>query len=537
MYECPNCSANLKYNISKQALFCDHCNTTLDPYSFHKEFDAEENTSFGVTIFTCPQCGGELMTDDSTAATFCSFCGSSTILDSRVSMEKRPDYIIPFSLDEEACKKSYKKMIRRAIFAPKELSDPEHIQKFRGIYMPYWVYSFGRKGQVTFDGQRTKRKGDYIHTKHYDIDCEVDMEYNGLAYDASSTFYDSLSDAIAPFSIEQGKPFHPAFLSGFYADTSDIDERLYKEEAQNIALGNAIRQIRKKPIFASYTPPTDASLKSALYFPQTKESLGLFPVWFLSYKKEDRIVYAVINGQNGRVAADLPVDKKKYLLGSALLTVPIFILLNMLFTIKPTILLWISLLLSLFCIFLTNKQMKHIIERETFAKDKGVLGKPGTDTFLPEEYYTEPQENPDSASALKTKLIAIWKLLPTWLWLIILLSVGNLLLIGYNILIPLIVLSIPYILLQRTISKPKHNKSFLETLKRILPYIKYPLISILLSIGILLWNPVYDTFYYIGVIVCMLMTALTFTDLIELHNKLTTRKLPQLNKRGGDENA
>ena len=80
MYECPNCSANLKYNISKQALFCEHCETTMDPYSFHKESDAEESLSFGVTVFTCPQCGGELMTDDTTAATFCSFCGSSTIL-------------------------------------------------------------------------------------------------------------------------------------------------------------------------------------------------------------------------------------------------------------------------------------------------------------------------------------------------------------------------------------------------------------------------------------------------------------------------
>ena len=58
MYECPNCNANLKYNISKQALFCEHCDTTMDPYSFQKESDAEESTSFGVTIFTCPQCGG-----------------------------------------------------------------------------------------------------------------------------------------------------------------------------------------------------------------------------------------------------------------------------------------------------------------------------------------------------------------------------------------------------------------------------------------------------------------------------------------------
>lgn len=534
MYECPNCSANLKYNISKQALFCEHCSTTMDPYSFYKESDAEESTSFGVTIFTCPQCGGELMTDDTTAATFCSFCGSSTILDSRVSMEKCPDYIIPFSLDEDACKKSYKKMMRRAIFAPKELSDPEHIQKFRGIYMPYWVYSFGRKGQVTFDGQRRKRKGDYIHTKHYDIDCEVDMEYDGLAYDASSTFYDSLSDAIAPFHTDKGQPFHLAFLSGFYADTSDIDERLYREDAQNIAWGDAIHRIRKKPIFFSYEKPSIASLKNALFFPQTTESLGLFPVWFLSYKKDDRVAYAVINGQTGRAAADLPVDKKKYLIGSALLTLPIFLLLNILFTIKPTTLLWFSIVLSLLCIFLASKQMTHIKERETFANDKGVLGKSTNETFMPEEYYIKKKQTDRNLLVIKL-VVAFSILLVVWAISYMMRIFSNTM--STYMVIMMLWMCLPIFIIPIFTMGSKLNKEFFKGLKQKLPYVKYPLISIVLAILILIWNPVYDIFYYIGVIVCMLMAALTFTDLIELHNRLTTRKLPQLNKRGGDENA
>lgn len=55
MYECPNCSANLKYSISKQALFCEHCDTCLDPYSFHKDMDTEKSSFFSVTIFTRPK--------------------------------------------------------------------------------------------------------------------------------------------------------------------------------------------------------------------------------------------------------------------------------------------------------------------------------------------------------------------------------------------------------------------------------------------------------------------------------------------------
>ena len=86
MYECPNCSGNLKFHIGKQALYCDHCDTEIDPYAFHKEQDAEEKEYYDVTVFKCPQCGGEILADDTTAATFCSYCGGSTIMRNMCAM-------------------------------------------------------------------------------------------------------------------------------------------------------------------------------------------------------------------------------------------------------------------------------------------------------------------------------------------------------------------------------------------------------------------------------------------------------------------
>ena len=160
MYECPNCASNLKFDIARQQLYCEYCDTTVDPYQFYKEKDAEETVAEGmegtgtgeyrVTVFTCPQCGGQIISEDTTAATFCSFCGASTILDSRISREKRPGYIIPFTKTKDDCRKSYAKMMRRAVFAPEELKNEELIERFRGIYMPYWVYSFEKKGEISF---------------------------------------------------------------------------------------------------------------------------------------------------------------------------------------------------------------------------------------------------------------------------------------------------------------------------------------------------------------------------------------------------
>lgn len=60
MYECPSCAENLRYHIKKKMLYCDHCETTMDPYAFQKGQDAEERTDYDVAIFSCPQCGGTL---------------------------------------------------------------------------------------------------------------------------------------------------------------------------------------------------------------------------------------------------------------------------------------------------------------------------------------------------------------------------------------------------------------------------------------------------------------------------------------------
>ena len=51
---------------------------------------------------------------------------------------------------------------------------------------------------------------------------------------------------------------------------------------------------------------------------------SMFPVWFMSYRNGDRITYATVNGQTGKVAADLPIDIKKYLLFSGVLALIIF---------------------------------------------------------------------------------------------------------------------------------------------------------------------------------------------------------------------
>ena len=42
------------------------------------------------------------------------------------------------------------------------------------------------------------------------------------------------------------------------------------------------------------------------------------------YKNNENIYYAVVNGQNGKVAIDIPIDYKRYIIFSLILSVLLF---------------------------------------------------------------------------------------------------------------------------------------------------------------------------------------------------------------------
>lgn len=367
MFACPNCGGNLKFDIPSQQLGCEYCQTLVDPYTFeNKEKDAIETQEYDATIFTCPQCGGEILSTDTSAAEFCTFCGASTILYSRISKEKRPDYILPFTQTKEDCKNAYANIMKHAIFAPKALKDPKRIDGFRGIYMPYWAFHLSQNGPFSLRGSRTRRRGDYVYTDHYALRGEIDAYYKGLSYDASSSFDDSISEKLAPFDIKQMKDFTPAFLSGFYADTADVAFEAYQAEAEKIAYDNSIQKVYHSFPGISITNVSDPTIPTKV----EQVERTMFPVWFMSYRNEDRVIYATVNGQTGRVVADLPIDPKKYMIGSLLLAVPIFILLNLFFTIIPSILLILSAILGFLSVFIYAVEEGRLKKKEEAPKRK-----------------------------------------------------------------------------------------------------------------------------------------------------------------------
>lgn len=574
MYECPNCGGALKFDIPSQQLKCDYCNTLLDPYTPLKAKNAvdvvaepvSESTeqagsaenqdinhkpdmaqapykrkmrpTYEATVFTCPQCGGEILSTDHEAAGFCSFCGSPTIFEKRIQQEECPEFIIPFQKTKADCKQEYAKLMKRAIFAPKELKDPQYIDGFRGIYMPYWAYMVTHKGNAGFSGVKKYRRGDYDYTDQYRLSGYVDAYYKGMSYDASSSFDDTISETIAPYDVRGMKTFTPAFLSGFYGDTADVDSKVYEEDAKKFANERTYEVASKLPAFSGYGFQNDAKKNqefvssSVLHTHCEEVNSTMFPVWFLSYRKGDRVAYATVNGQTGKVSADVPVDVKKYLLGALALTVPVFIILNIMLSMKATSLLILAAILAVVSIFLYREEMKKVIQRENHEEDKGLHSKTKAKKLNKKQAKTKR----DIKINKEGSFISLMNFVGIGFYIIVLFPLATRLLSTFIkgntifIIVPVCIVGI--------IASIWAYRTWLdwEDRKKI-PGFAGAAIAVLVATLIIICHPTSDIFYYAGTIISIVSVCFTILEMITTYNVLATRKLPQFNKTGGDDRA
>lgn len=529
MYACPTCGAGLVFDPKTQNLLCLSCRNQYDPENIEKmrldqakevETQIDTEKEYEAISYKCSHCGAELITTDETITTFCSFCRIGTMLDRKTIKKKKPDYIIPFKITKEECKEIYINKIKKSLFAPKNMIETQEVEKIRGIYMPYWVYSFEKHGNDISKGEKySHRSGDYVYYDDYSLTTNVDANCSGITHDATSNFYDRLSESIAPYTVKEKKNFSPAYLSGNYADNEDVDDNTYLIENKEIASEHLSKMLGKEKEYHKYKAKPHIDLS------KSRAELALFPVYFLATanNRKNRISYAVINGQTGKIAADIPIDFKKFAVFSAILATVLFVLLNLFLTISMPMLITCSILFNIASLFILLKQNKKISIREREADDKGVQAKKT-------ENKNESISSKNKKKAKKNGGIT--------LAVIIILSV-----ISFNLL-PFIIVAlaeypniIQYIgmaviigtvfaMIMRKILKPENDTSMYK-----------PICGLLITLIVFCLKPASDVYYYTAAIISIGITSLSFYNIIDKFNILTTRKLPQLGSRGGDENA
>lgn len=338
-YKCPCCGGAITFDTATQNMKCPYCGTeyeteTLKSYdeSLKEEISDDmkwESTAGsewktgevdGLRTYVCNSCGGEIVTDATTVATSCPFCENPVIMMGQLSGTLKPDYVIPFKIDKKQAKSILRKHYSGKRLLPKVFKDENHIDEVKGIYVPFWLFDADADARIRYRATRVRTWStsdyDYTETSFYSVSRAGNIGFNHVPVDGSSKMADDLMESIEPFDFSEALDFQTAFLSGYLADKYDVDDE------QSIGRANARIKQSTEDAFSStvrgYTTVTPEATGITLRNGTAK--YALYPVWILNTTWNGKKYTFAVNGQTGKIAGDLPLDKKayyKWLLGLA----------------------------------------------------------------------------------------------------------------------------------------------------------------------------------------------------------------------------
>ena len=221
----------------------------------------------------------------------------------------KPDFVIPFQMDAKAAKAALTKHYKGKCLLPKVFKDQNHIEEIKGIYVPFWLFDAEAEADIRYRGTRVQTWSDsdyhYTRTSYYSIRRGGTLAFERVPVDGSSKMADDLMESIEPFDFSDAVDFQTAYLAGYFADKYDVDAEQSTDRA-NLRVRTSTEDTFSSTVrgYASVIPES-----SSIRLQNGRAKYALYPVWLLNTSwKGQRYTFAM-NGQTGKFAGDLPMDK------------------------------------------------------------------------------------------------------------------------------------------------------------------------------------------------------------------------------------
>jgi hypothetical protein len=271
--------------------------------------------------------------------------------------------------------------------------------------------------------------------------------------------------------------------------------------------------------------PSDMASRNEIFGSKIEGShLNLFPVWFLTWRQGGRLAYGVVNGETGKLAADVPVDVKKFLKVSAIIAVILFAVSTITSVlVLPATVLMISAIAAAIVHILYKQELVSIVERETHANDLGALSG--------EDLDKAKDDIKKKGVKKKGKVGTIVAVFAVAVIIFLMFSIEN---AASRASFTCFAISVMGVIL------------FVTSLKYIgrIQGGSMKLMSLLMlaaeiaAFFIAVSKPVSDWIYYGGSIVSLVAVTVVSLAMINQYNRLTTRPLPEFhNREGGNKDV
>lgn len=330
-YKCPCCGGAIGFDSTIQKMKCPYCDTefemeTLAAYDKELNKDMSDDMSWqsdpgtnwndgeanGLRSYVCKSCGGEIVGEATTAAMSCPFCDNPVVMMEQLSGILKPDLVLPFKHDKKAAKVALQNHYAGKRLLPKAFKDQNHIDEIKGLYVPFWLFDADSAGNFRYKATKVREWEDnnfqYKETSYYAVSRSGEMSFEAVPIDGSNNMPDILMESIEPFNVKEAVDFQTAYLAGYLADKYDVTA----EESVDRA-NERIKQSLRSAVYSTVQGYNSVEQEDeGITLSNGSAKYALYPIWMLNTSWNGQKYTFVMNGQTGKFAGDLPLDKKAY---------------------------------------------------------------------------------------------------------------------------------------------------------------------------------------------------------------------------------
>ncbi len=363
-YQCPKCNGALQFNVEKQVLKCEFCDSEFqkeileqqkeEPAQGAQQGDQpappQETTKIDWRTqdvmknhevletgqgFNCTSCGAQIVSDGVTAATECMYCSNPVVLTDNISGMVTPDFVVPFKIKKERAIELLKEFYNGKPLMPSSFKSNNKLSKITGMYVPFWLFTCNGDGNATYRATKVRTWSDsnytYTKTKTYEVTRAGSMAFDSIPVDASVKMDDHYMEGVEPYDYKEMVEFSPMYMAGYFADKFDVSVDDSAQRATDRVVSSVKDSLQST--VTGYSSVTNTSANINMHGEDIR--YALLPVWILNTKYNGKLYKFIINGQTGRVSGELPIDKTKlwlFRLGITIAaTIPLSIIIPMLF--------------------------------------------------------------------------------------------------------------------------------------------------------------------------------------------------------------
>jgi hypothetical protein len=220
-----------------------------------------------------------------------------------------PDLVVPFSMEKEFFIQKFRERLRNLELPPDSFLKAS-IESVRAFYVPVFLYDAEVTGEMSFHGEALTEAaaggGSRCKAEEFETEAAGSQLYSGSPEIITGEFSDEAFRNLEPFDSQGGRPWSPV-----YAAIPDLKipavikgdyfwhARLRFQTAFEYFLADGKSYTRFSPV------------NGQPFVIPLKISYAWLPVWVMEIKQDGKEKLCYMNGQTGKLIADIPVSKVK----------------------------------------------------------------------------------------------------------------------------------------------------------------------------------------------------------------------------------